>query len=360
MLKTALRTLLIVATLAGFGYTLYYLWQKDREVPVVFETITPEVRTVIKKTVATGKIVPEREVAIKSRVSGIIEKLFVQAGQKVKAGDAVALIRIVPDLVALNNAENRVSVARIALDNARTDFERNERLFNQKVISAAELQPFNVALRNAQQELTTAENNLQLIKEGAKKGEAGNTLVRSTATGMVLEVPLKEGNSVIESNTFNEGTTIALVADMGVMLFEGKIDESEVGKLREGMGLIITVGAIENQTFAAQLDQIAPKGTEENGAVQFKLKAKVQLKEGAFIRSGYSANADIVLDRRDSVLTIDEAVLQFSPKGDTTFVEVETKPQQFEKRIIKVGLSDGIYIQVLEGIDKAAKVKKTK
>jgi HlyD family secretion protein len=360
MLKTILRTTLIIALLGGFGYTLYYLWQKEQEVPVVHETVQPVVTDIIKKTVATGKIAPEREVAIKSRVSGIIDQVYVEPGQRIRAGDQVARIRIVPDMVNLNNAENRVKLAHIALDNAKADSERNQKLLANKVISTAEMQPFVLALRNAEQELTAAENNLQLIREGAKKGDSGNTLVRATATGMVLDVPLKEGSSVIESNTFNEGTTIALVADMGDMIFEGKIDESEVGKIKEGMDLLITVGAIEGQTYNAKLDHIAPKGVEENGAVQFKIKARVQLKEGAFIRSGYSANADIVLQRRDSVLAIEESVLIFNQKGDSAFVEVETKPQIFEKRQVKTGLSDGINIEILDGVKKEDKVKRQK
>lgn len=356
-MKAFLRVLFLTMILGGFGYTMYYLYAKSQEKPIAFNTVQPVVTNIIKKTVATGTIVPQKEVAIKPRVSGIIEDIYVEEGQMVKKGDAVAKVKIIPDMLNLNNAENRVQVAKLGLDDAQISYERQKKLVDQKVVGSAELQPLETALSNARQELLAAENNLQLIKEGALKGQgsSSNTLIRSTANGMVLEVPVKEGNSVIESNTFNEGTTIASIADMGKMLFEGKLDESEVGKIREGMDLLITIGALEGYTFNAKLEHISPKGVEENGAVQFKIKAPVDLQEGVFVRSGYSANADIVLQRRDSVLTIKEALLIF--EGPKTFVEVETSPQVFEKKEVSVGLSDGINIEILEGINKDTKIK---
>lgn len=352
-----MRVLFLTVILGGFGYTMYYLYAKSQEKPMEFSTVQPFTTNIMKKTVATGSIAPQKEVAIKPRVSGIIEKIYVEEGQMIKKGDAIAKVKIVPDMLSLNNAENRIQVAKLALDDAQMSYDRQKKLVDQKVVGSAELQPLETALNSARQELLAAENNLQLIQEGALKdqGAASNTLIRSTATGMVLEVPVKEGNSVIESNTFNEGTTIASIADMGKMLFEGKLDESEVGKIREGMDLLITIGALEGYTFKAKLEHISPKGIEENGAVQFKIKAQVDLQEGVFVRSGYSANADIVLDKRDSVLAIKEAMLVF--EDTNTFVEVETTPQVFEKKPVKVGLSDGINIEILEGIDADTKIK---
>ena len=268
-------------------------------------------------------------------------------------------MKIVPDMVSLNNAKTRVQTAQLAVQDAQLNFDRQEKLLNQGVIAEAEFQPLRTQLLNAQQELVAAESNLQLIEKGAlKDGGISNTTIRSTASGMVLEVPLKEGNSVIESNTFNEGSTIATIADMGEMIFEGKVDESEVGKIKEGMDLLITVGALEGHQFNASLDHISPKGIEENGAVQFKIKAQVELKSDVFIRSGYSANADIVLERKDSVLAIPESLLNFGNHPDSTFVEVETADQVFEKRPVKVGLSDGIKIEVVSGIDTSDNIKK--
>ena len=327
---------------------------------MVFETAKATTADIVKKTVATGTIAPKKEVAIKPRVSGIIEKVFVEEGEMIKSGDAIAKVKIVPDMVSLNNATNRVQMAELAAQDAQVNFDRLKTLLDKGVIAEAEIQPQRTALLNAKQELLAAQNNLQLIEEGALKEQSGssNTIIRSTATGMVLEVPIKEGSSVIESNTFNEGTTIATIADMGEMIFEGKVDESEVGKIKEGMNLLITIGALEGHTFNARLDHISPKGVVENGAVQFKIKAMVQLKENVFVRSGYSANADIVLDRRDSVMAIPESLLIFGSSPDSTFVEVETAPQVFEKRPVKLGLSDGIMVEVLSGVDSSDNIKK--
>lgn len=359
-MKSFVRILVVLIILGGFGYTLWHLYDKSQEPPVVYETAKAFTSDIIRKTVATGTIAPKKEVAIKPRVSGIIEKVYVEEGQMIKNGDAIAKVKIVPDMVSLNNAQNRVQMAQLAVQDAQQNHDRQKPLLDQGVIALAEFQPFKTQLLNAQQELLAAESNLQLIEEGALKnsGNTSNTIIRSTASGMVLEVPMKEGNSVIESNTFNEGTTIATIADMGQMIFEGKVDESEVGKIKEGMDLMITIGALEGHTFGARLDHISPKGVEENGAIQFKIKAEVELQKDVFIRSGYSANADIVLERKDSVLAIPEALLIFGNHPDSTFVEVETSPQVFEKRPVVLGLSDGIKIEVVSGIDTSDNIKK--
>jgi HlyD family secretion protein len=359
-MKSLFRILLVVVVLGLFGYTLWHLYDKSQEPPVVFQTAKAFKTDIIKKTVATGTITPKKEVSIKPRVSGIIEKVYVEEGQFVKNGDPIAKVKIVPDMVSLNNAKNRVQMAQLAVSDAQENHDRQKTLLDQGVVATADFQPVKTQLLNAKQELLAAESNLQLIEEGALKnqGTASNTLIRSTASGMVLEVPVKEGNSVIESNTFNEGTTIATIADMGEMIFEGKVDESEVGKIQEGMDLLIIIGALEGHTFSARLDHISPKGVEENGAIQFKIQAEVELKKDVFIRSGYSANADIVLERKDSVLAIPEALLSFGNSADSAFVEVETSPQTFEKRPVKLGLSDGINIEVISGVDTSDNIKR--
>lgn len=359
-MKTILKAVVGIVILVVFVGTIVFLYQKSQKKPEVFETRTPEVTTIIKKTVATGSVVPRREIEIKPKVSGIVEELYVEPGQMIRRGEKIARIRIIPNMVSMNAAESRVNRARISLDNAKTEFERYSDLLKNKVIAISEFQKYELAYKTAKEELADAENNLQLIKEGQtrKAGEATNTLVTSTLDGMILAVPVEVGRSVIESNTFNDGTTVATVADMGEMIFKGKLDETEVGKIREGMPLILTIGAIETDKFDALLEHISPKGVLENGAIQFEIKAEVKLKEGQFIRSGYSANADIVLERRDSVMAIAESLLQF--RGDTTFVEVETTPGIFEKRTIKTGLSDGLNIEVLEGLKKDDKIKVVK
>lgn len=260
-------------------------------------------------------------------------------------------------MVNLNNAESRVNRAEIALENSKRKFDRQKELFDDGVIPAAEFEQFELNYENALEELSAAQSNLELIQEGQTKqaGTSTNTQVRSTISGMVLDVPVEQGNSVIESNTFNAGTTIATVADMTEMIFEGKIDETEVGKINEGMPLMLQIGAIEDMSFDAVLEHISPKGVEENGAIQFEIKADVVLQEEEFIRAGYSANADIVLARVDSVLAVPESVVQF--EDDTAFVEIETNPQVFEKRIIELGLSDGINIEVVSGISEEDNIK---
>lgn len=356
-MKKIVKIVLGIALAILFVWTLYFLYQKSEAKPVVYKTEAPLVTNIIKKTVATGSVVPRKEIAIKAKVSGIIEKVFVEAGKFVKEGDVLARVKIIPDMVNLNNAESRLNRAKLNYENAKRDYLRSKQLFEQKVIPETEYQGVQLAYNSAEEEMETSENNLALIKEGSNKkmGNITNTLVRSTITGMVLDVPVKEGNSVIESNTFNEGTTIASVADMGEMIFEGKVDESEVGKIKPGMDLILKIGAIENNEFKARLTYISPKGIEENGAIQFQIKADVTLSDDFFIRAGYSANADIVLERRDSVLAVKESLLTIS--GDSTYVEVEKGPQQYEKQIVKTGLSDGINIEILEGLKKDDKLK---
>jgi HlyD family secretion protein len=357
-MKKFLKIFVLVIILGAFVYTIYFLYEKSQAKPVVYETTTAFKTNIVKKTVATGSVVPRKEIEIKPTVSGIIEELYVEEGAMIKKGDLIAKVRIIPDMVNLNNAESRVNRAKISLENAEINFKRQKELYKQNVIPKTDFETYELQFSNAKEELESAENNLALIKEGQTKqsGQTTNTLIRSTIDGMALSIPVEIGNSVIESNTFNEGTTIAIIADMGEMVFEGKVDESEVGKISAGMDLILTIGAINDVRFHAILEHISPKGVEENGAIQFEIKADVDLIDTVFVRAGYSANADIVLDKRDSVLAISEALLQFI--NDSTFVEVEKEPQVFEKIYIETGLSDGINIEVLSGLTKEDKIKK--
>ena len=346
--------IIIAALFLGAGY---YLYQKSEEPDVVFETDSVFVTTVVKKTVATGSIIPRKEIEIKSQVSGVVEKLYLEAGSQVKTGDLIAKIKIIPDVVALNNAEANLQSARINFDNSKKELVRQKELYQEKVISDFEYNQFVLAFNLNKQRVEAAENNLELIREGASK-KSGNVsnLVHSTVDGMILDVPVKEGSYVIESNPFNDGTTIAIIANMSEMIFEGQVDESEVGKLTEGMPLKLKVGAIESEEFYANLEYISPKGVEDEGAIQFEIRAAVSLKQDSFLRSGYSANADIVLAERKDVNAIKESNLIF--EDDKVYVEVETGPQTFEKREIKTGLSDGINIEIVSGLNKTDKIKK--
>lgn len=357
-MKRVLIIIFGIAILGLLAWTLVFLFQKSQDKPVSYNLEKPLVTDIVLKTVATGSVLPRKEIEIKPVVSGIIAELYVQPGMLVKQGDLLAKVKVIPDMVTLNNAENRLERAQIALENAKIDWDRNKKLFDEGVISYANFQPIDLAKKNAQAELDASEDNLKIIREGVSKknSAAANTLVRSTIEGMVLAVPVEVGNSVIEVNNFNEGTSIATIADMSDLIFEGKVDESEVGKIKEGMELIMTIGAIENESFKAVLEYISPKGVEENGAIQFEIKAAVDLKDNQFIRAGYSANADVVLERRDSVLAINERLVQY--ENDTAaYVEVSLGGQKFEKRPVKLGLSDGIFVEVISGVTKEDEVK---
>ena len=354
------KTLLI---LAGIVFLLIvvgtgvFLFKKSQKKPVVYQTEQPFRADIVKKAVATGAVVPRQEVAIKPLVSGIIDELYVEAGEQVRKGELVAKVRVIPDMANLNDADTRVNKAEIALADAQREYERQKRLVEDGTVSRAEFQRAEVAYHQAREDLGAARSNLDIVRRGSstRLGATTNTLVPATMTGMVLEVPLEVGNSVIEANNFNDGTTIATIADMGDMIFEGRVDESEVGKIRTGMALVLTIGALEGQTFDATLEHIAPKGVEEEGAIQFEIRAAVKPRQDVLIRANYSANADIVLDRRQGVLAIHESLLQF--EGEKPFVEVEVAPQQFERRDVQVGLSDGLQIEVVSGLAESDKVK---
>ena len=365
-MKRILRYFFITLMVVLFIGTIGFLYNKGASKPDVFTIEKPKKATIVKKTLANGSIVPRKEILIKPVVSGIIREMYVVAGQKVKKGDVLVKIQIVPDMLSLSNAENRVHSSEIGVQNAQMTYDRNKPLSDKGVISASEMQGYDIALRNAQQDLASAQESLQVVRDGISKSSANasNTLVRSTIDGTVLDVPVKEGNSVIERNNFNEGTTIASVADMNDLIFQGKVDESEVGKVKLNMPVVLTVGAIENAKWDATLEYIAPKGVLDNGAIQFEIRAAVTVREGQALRAGYSANADIELDRRDSVLSVPESIVTFNTKGDSAFVDVKSdstkKDTEWKKTYVKTGLSDGINIEVVNGVTKDTQLKGTK
>ena len=373
-MKRVLSIALILVFVGLVGWTFLFLYKKSQAKPVVYQTETPQKVDIVKKTVATGAIVPRQEVEIKPRVSGVLQELFVEPNTMVQQGDKIAKIQIVPDAASLQRAQSGVSAARIAHDNARRELQRNEALYKQGVIPEAELARFQTDFALRKQELDAAGSSLQIVKEGqTSAGGKSNIVVTSTVTGMVIDVPVKEGFSVIESNNFNPGTTIAVVANMKDMIFQGQVDESEVGKIKVGMPLRIKIGALETEQFEGALEYIAPKGKEVDGAIQFEIKAKMQApKEDVFIRAGYSANADVVLAERKQVLGVREALVQYdqpaanaagsagagagSGKGKP-YVEVENGKQNFVRRDVELGLSDGILVEVVKGVGPNEKIK---
>ncbi len=358
-MKKSITVIILILIVVTFGFSMVYLYQKNAEDPIVYETEKPSKQTIIKKAVATGSILPLEEVLIKPNISGVIEEIYVEGGDYVKTGDLLAKIRVVPNLNALNDAKNNIDEAKINLDDQKRNLDRQQALFQKGVISQVDLERAEVSFDQAKQAYQAANERYDIVKTGTTRGlsSAANTLIRSTVTGMVLEVPVEVGNQVIESNNFNEGTTIAAVADVEKMIFEGKVDESEVGKITEDLPLEITVGALEDQVFDAVLDYIAPKGNEENGAIQFEIKGTLTKADSIFIRAGLSANASIILDRADSVLALKEALVQFDPDTKEPFVEVSTGEQQFEKRDVELGISDGIYVEVKSGIEAEDEIK---
>lgn len=359
-MKKYLKITLLVVIAAIFIGTFIFLYQKSKPKTTVYETITPEIADLEKTTVATGKVEPRDEVLIKPQISGIISEVYKEAGQTIKQGEVIAKVKVIPELGQLNSAESRVRVAEISTAQAETDHERIKKLYNDKLISREDYEKSEVEIKKAREELQTAKDALEIIKEGITKNSASfsSTLIRSTIDGLILDVPIKVGNSVIMSNTFNDGTTIATVANMNDLIFKGKIDETEVGRIHEGMPVKLTIGALQNLTFDAELEYISPKGVEENGANQFEIKAAVHAPDSVQIRSGYSANAEIVLQRAQKVLAVPEGIIEFS--GDSTFVWVMTDSipeQKFERRQIKTGMSDGIKLEIKEGLTGKEKVR---
>jgi len=359
-MKKTVTVIVLILIVGLFGASIYYLYQKDQEPPVKFTTETPTTETIIKETVATGTIIPREEVPVKPNISGIIDKLFVKAGDTVKAGQLVAQLKVVPNVANLNNAKNQIRTANINLANEKKVYDRQKELYEKGVISAND---FDLAQRSydiAKQNLKAAEDTYEIVKNGTIEGigDAATTEIKATISGMILDVPVKVGNQVIEANNFNEGTTLATIANTNDMIFEGKIDESEVGKIKEGLPLEITVGALEGVKFDAVLDYIAPQGVEENGAVQFEIEGTLKEREDkVFIRAGLSANASIILEKAEEVVAIKESLVQFDEETKKPYVEVEVGDQKFDRQNIKLGISDGINVEVKDGLSKDDKIK---
>ncbi|MDD2437959.1 MAG: efflux RND transporter periplasmic adaptor subunit [Massilibacteroides sp.] len=360
IVKKIMRTVLLVLVGAAVIGTFYFLWKKAQPVITVYEIVTPTNDTIQTKTVATGNVEPRYEVLIKPQISGIISELTKEAGQMIKEGEIIARIKVIPEMVQLNSAESRVNVAEISLKQVEEVYQRDEQLFKSGVISKEDFEASKSSFLKAQEERDNAQSALEIIRDGIAKNSkvASTTQIRSTITGMILDVPVKVGNSVIQSNNFNDGTTIAAVANMNDMIFKGNVDETEIGRIHEGMPIKLTVGAMESATFNAVLEYVSPKGVEKNGAIQFEIKAAVSIPDQTFIRAGYSANAEIVLKRAENVLTIPESCVEFS--GDSAFVQIvkqETPEQKFEKKYVKTGLSDGIKIEIKEGVTTSDKIR---
>ena len=356
-MKKIMKYVLIVLIILGVIYATYFFISSNNTSAIVYKTEVAKKMAIEKKTIATGKVVPEDEVEIKPQISGIIESILVKEGQLIKAGDLIAKIKVVPNEAALSSALGRVKNANYVFENAKLDFDRNKILYDKQVISTQDFNAVELRFNQAKQELSNSQNDLQIIQLGTREGGLANTNIKATISGTILEIPVKIGDQVIESNNFNPGTTIAFIANLSNMVFEGKIDEAEVGKLKVGMPLKISLGAINDKEFNAKLRFVAPKGIEDQGAVQFKIEANVNLDTAFFIRAGYSANASLVLEKKANVLAIKEALLQFDKETNKPFVEIETGEQKFERKNVTLGISDGINVEILTGLKPTDKVK---
>ena len=348
-----------IAAVVFFG-TFFYLFQRSRPKPEHYETLTAEVRDIERTTVVTGKIVPRNEVNVKPQISGIISELYKQAGEQVKEGEVIAKVKVIPEMSSLSSAQSRVRLAEINLKQSKTDFEREKALYDKQLVSAEEYDRARQSYAQAQEEYAAAQESLEVIRDGVSRRNASSssTLVRATISGLILDIPVKVGNSVILANTFNDGTTIATVANMNDLIFDGNVDETEVGRLTEGMNVTITVGALQDLSLDATLEYISPKATTVNGANQFQIKAAVRAGEGHYIRSGYSANATIVLEKAEQVLTVPESALEFA--GDSTFVYLEDGVGKYTRKAVSTGLSDGVNIEVKSGLSADDKVRGNK
>ena len=357
-MKKVLKYAGISLGVIGILWAAAFFIKSNSKSSVIYETISAAPQTIETKTVATGKVVPEVEVEIKPQISGIIDRIYLKEGEKVKAGDLIAKVKVVPNEQAMNQASMRVKSSEVAFANAQIEFSRNKQLFEKQVISSQEFNTQKLRFDQARLDLENAKSDYEIIKLGSAGGSAtSNTNIRATVSGTILEIPVKEGDQVILSNNFNAGTTIATIADLTMMIFEGKVDEGEVNKLSIGMPLSISLGAMEKTTLDATLRFVSPKGIEEQGAVQFKIEGDVIIKEDVLVRAGYSANATLVTERKVDVLSLPEAVLQFDRKTDKPYVEVLIGDQKFERRDIEIGISDGINVEIISGLTAEDKVK---
>jgi HlyD family secretion protein len=352
------KKIALILLIIGIVFATTFFITSNNKALIPFETTKMIKATIENKIVATGKVVPEDEVEIKPQIAGIIDKILVKEGDKVKAGDLLVKIKVVPNEQTLNSAEGRVKSSKIILSNSEIEFKRNKTLFLKEIISEQEYNNIELQYNQSLQNLKNAQSDLQIIKLGSSDGSSvTNTNVRATITGTILEIPVKKGDQVIQANTFNQGTTIATIADLNIMIFEGKVDEGEVSKLKQEMDMIISLAAIEEKNYPAKLKFIAPKGIEESGAVQLKIEADVYLDDEYFVRAGYSANASIITAQRKEVDALDEAVIQYDLETKKPYLEIEIGDQEFERREIVLGLSDGINVEIISGLKKDEKVK---
>ena len=357
-MKKILKIVVIVGIAVSLLFVLKYFKDANASEIIDYETEKPFYTSIVKEVIATGKLNPEDEIELKPQVSGIIDKILVEEGDVVKRGDLIARIRVVPNEQAVISANSRINSARLSYNNAKTLFDRSKKLFEKGVISKQDFENSELSMEQSKEGLTQSQNDYKIIKKGTLTGgSAANTNIFAQISGTILEIPVREGNQVIESNNFNPGTTIATVADMTIMIFEGQVDETEVSKIEEGSEIKIVLGALEEEEFNAKLTFVAPKGIELAGAVQFKIKANVNIPQNVNVRAGYSANAIMEIGNKENILCIKESLLQFNRITDKPFVEIQQEDGSYKSKNVEIGISDGINVEILEGVTENDKIK---
>ena len=357
-MNKTLKTISGIVLLILLVYVLKYFKDSNSKDIVEYKTEQPFYSSVDTKIVATGKLNPEEEIELKPQISGIVDKILVEEGDIVQKGDLIAKIRVVPDEQALVSANSRIKTTKFSYENSKILFDRNKILYEKGVISKQDFETNKLNMNQAKESYSQATKDFKIIKQGSiSGGGSANTNIVAQISGTILEIPVREGDQVIESNNFNAGTTIATVADMSQMIFEGKVDESEVEKLKEGINIKVILGAINEKEFPAKLTFVAPKGIEQSGAVQFTIKADVEVESSKSIRAGYSANAEIEVESKDSVLVINESLLQFNRITEKPFVEILNNNGEFRNKNVEIGISDGINVEIIEGIKLTDQIK---
>ena len=348
----------IILLILGFLFAIAYFVRTNSKSAIEYETTNPFISSIELTSVVTGKVIPEDEVEIKPQLNGIIEKILVEEGDTVQNGQLIAVIKVVPDERSVYGAQAQVTSSKLNLENGEKQLNRAKELFAKQIISQQEFEDAELRYNSAKENLKAAENDLEIIRNGSVAGSStANTNIRATLSGTILEIPVEVGDQVIAANNFNAGTSVAIIADLSQMIFEGKVDEAEVGNLSNGMKIIVSMAAIPNKEFDAKLKFVAPKGTEEGGAVQFKIEAELALDDDTFVRAGYSANGALVVNSKTDIMVIPEAVLQFDRKTQQPYVEIEISDQNFERREIETGLSDGIKVEILSGVEMTDNIK---
>ena len=357
-MKKILKIVVIVGIAVSLLFVLKYFKDANASEIIDYETEKPFYTSIVKEVIATGKLNPEDEIELKPQVSGIIDKILVEEGDVVKRGDLIARIRVVPNEQAVISANSRINSARLSYNNAKTLFDRSKKLFEKGVISKQDFENSELSMEQSKEGLTQSQNDYKIIKKGTLTGgSAANTNILAQIAGTILEIPVREGDQVIESNNFNAGTTIATVADMTIMIFEGQVDETEVSKIEEGSEIKIVLGALEEEEFNAKLTFVAPKGIELAGAVQFKIKANVKIPQNVNVRAGYSANAIMETGNKENILCIKESLLQFNRITDKPFVEIQQEDGSYKSKNVEIGISDGINVEILEGVTENDEIK---